>query len=129
VVKRLAEGLNRMRKPLNGSRVLVLGFAYKRNTGDARESPGRTIVQLLRGTGAVVRVCDPHVGGLGTVGDALGEGVPVTLVPLNDAELDAADAVILVTDHEAFDLDRVASRASYVLDTRGRIAGPNVERL
>ena len=48
---------------------------------------------------------------------------------LNDAELDAADAVVLVTDHDAFDLDRVAARAGYVLDTRGRISGPNVERL
>ena len=129
VVKRLAEGLNRARKPLNGSRVLVLGFAYKRNTGDARESPGRTIVQLLRRTGAVVRVADPHVGGLGLLDDELEDGTPAALVPLNDAELDAADAVVLVTDHDAFDLERVAARAGYVLDTRGRISGPNVERL
>jgi UDP-N-acetyl-D-glucosamine dehydrogenase len=129
VVKRLAEGLNRARKPLNGSRVLVLGFAYKRNTGDARESPGRTIVQLLRRTGAVVRVADPHVGGLGLLEDELEEGTPAALITLTDAELDAADAVVLVTDHDAFDLHRVAARASYVLDTRGRISGPNVERL
>ncbi len=129
VVKRLAEGLNRMRKPLNGSRVLVLGFAYKRNTGDARESPGRTIVQLLRRTGAVVRVADPHVGGLGLLEDELEDGTPAALVTLTDAEVDAADAVVLVTDHDAFDLERVAARAAYVLDTRGRISGPNVERL
>jgi UDP-N-acetyl-D-glucosamine dehydrogenase len=129
VVKRLAEGLNRVRKPLNGSRVLVLGFAYKRNTGDARESPGRTIVQLLRRTGAVVRVADPHVGGLGLLEDELEDGTPAVLVTLSDAELDAADAVVLVTDHDAFDLDRVVARAAYVLDTRGRISGPNVERL
>ena len=129
VVKRLAEGLNRERKPLNGSRVLVLGFAYKRNTGDARESPGRTIVQLLRRTGAVVRVADPHVGGLGLLEDELEDGTPAVLVTLTDAELEAADAVVLVTDHDAFDLARVIARASYVLDTRGRISGPNVERL
>jgi UDP-N-acetyl-D-glucosamine dehydrogenase len=129
VVKRLAEGLNRVRKPLNGSRILVLGFAYKRNTGDARESPGRTIVQLLRRTGAVVRVADPHVGGLGLLEDELEDGTPAALVPLTDVEVDAADAVVLVTDHDAFDLERVAARAAYVLDTRGRISGPNVERL
>jgi UDP-N-acetyl-D-glucosamine dehydrogenase len=61
--------------------------------------------------------------------DELEEGTPAALVTLNDAEVDAADAVVLVTDHDAFDLDRVAARATYVLDTRGRISGPNVERL
>jgi UDP-N-acetyl-D-glucosamine dehydrogenase len=86
-------------------------------------------VQLLRRTGAVVRVADPHVGGLGLLDDELEDGTPAALVPLNDAELDAADAVVLVTDHDAFDLERVAARAGYVLDTRGRISGPNVERL
>ncbi len=129
VVKRLAEGLNRQRKPLNGSRVLVLGFAYKRNTGDARESPGRTIVQLLRRTGAVVTVADPHVGTLGALEDALSEGPPASLVPLSDTEIEAADAVVLVTDHDEFDLERIVSLSSYVLDTRGRLVGPNVERL
>jgi len=129
VVKRLAEGLNRTSKAVNGSRVLVLGIAYKRNTGDARESPGRIIVQLLRRSGAVVKVADPHVAELGSLADELMDGTPASLVDANPDEIKAADAVVLVTDHTAFDLAMVAEHGRYVLDTRGRLHGPNVERL
>jgi len=130
VVRRLSEALNRMSKPVNGSRVLVLGIAYKRNTGDSRESPGRVIVQLLRRFGAIVRVADPHISELGTLGDVLeNDGTPPVLVDASPDEIDAADAVVLVTDHDIFDLQMVVERARYVLDSRGRIHGPNVERL
>src|SRR5205807_3719825 len=61
VVRRLTLALNRHRKPLNGSRVLLLGLAYKRNTGDARESPAAVIAQRLLSMGAEVRAADPHV--------------------------------------------------------------------
>jgi UDP-N-acetyl-D-glucosamine dehydrogenase len=129
VVKRLAEGLNRFSKPLNGSRVLVLGLAYKRNTGDARESPGRVIVELLRRSGATVVVADPHVADLGSLADALEEGLPPLLVDPSPAEIESADAVVLVTDHDAFDLEAISRHARYLLDTRGRLEGPTVERL
>jgi UDP-N-acetyl-D-glucosamine dehydrogenase len=129
VVKRLTEGLNRRSKPLNGSRILVLGIAYKPNTGDARESPGAIIVQLLRSSGAIVRVADPHVAGLEGQGDPGEAAEPVLLQRIDSAEVGAADAVVLVTDHDAFDLGMVVERAGYLLDTRGRTRGPNVERL
>ncbi len=129
VVKRLAEGLNRRAKPLNGSRVLVLGLAYKRNTGDARESPGRIIVELLRRSGAVVDVADPHVADLGSLTDAFEDGRPPLLVDPNPAQVASADAVVLVTDHDAFDLEVIVRHARYLLDTRGRLEGPTVERL
>jgi UDP-N-acetyl-D-glucosamine dehydrogenase len=129
VVKRFAEGLNRMSKPVSGSRVLVLGIAYKRNTGDSRESPGRVIVQLLRRSGAEVRVADPHVPGLGELEDERSDGIPAVLVNASVEEVEAADAVILVTDHDAFDLAMVERRARYLLDSRGRVGGGNVERL
>ena len=109
--------------------MLVLGIAYKRNTGDARESPGWVIVQLLRRSGAVVKVADPHVGGLGTLADSLYDGPPPVLVEASSDEVRAADAVVLVTDHDAFDYEMVAERAGFVLDTRGRLQGRNVERL
>jgi UDP-N-acetyl-D-glucosamine dehydrogenase len=129
VVKRLAEGLNRSAKPLNGSRILVLGLAYKRNTADSRESPGRVIVELLRRSGAEVSVADPHVADLGTLADSLEDGLPVMLVDASPEEIASADAVVLVTDHDAFNLDGIVRHARYLLDTRGRLDGPNVERL
>jgi UDP-N-acetyl-D-glucosamine dehydrogenase len=122
VVKRLAEGLNRRSKPLNGSRILMLGIAYKPNTGDSRESPGAVIVQLLLASGATVRVADPHVTGL--------DGSPAAeLVAASPEELAAADAVVLVTDHDDFDLAMVVRHSAYLFDTRGLASGPNVERL
>jgi UDP-N-acetyl-D-glucosamine dehydrogenase len=129
VVKRLSEALNRASKPIRGSRVLVLGIAYKRNTGDARESPGAVIAQLLRRAGAQVCVADPHVADLGSLADGLGDGLPVVRVDATAEEASSADAVVLVTDHDAFDLDVLAARAGYFLDTRGRLQGPAVERL
>jgi UDP-N-acetyl-D-glucosamine dehydrogenase len=129
VVKRLSDGLNRASKPLRGSRVLVLGIAYKRNTGDARESPGAVIAQLLRRGGAQVCVADPHVADLGSLADTLADGPPVIKVDATAEEASSADAVVLVTDHDAFDLDLIAARAGYFLDTRGQLNGPSVERL
>jgi UDP-N-acetyl-D-glucosamine dehydrogenase len=120
VVSRLSLALNRERRPIHGSRVLLLGLAYKRNTGDVRESPGTVIAQSLRALGAAVRVADPHVAPGST---------DLPLVELTAEELDQADAVVVVTDHDAFDFDMVRSRARYVLDTRNRIRGPRVESL
>jgi UDP-N-acetyl-D-glucosamine dehydrogenase len=122
VVKRLAEGLNRRSKPLNGSRILILGIAYKPNTGDSRESPGAVIVQLLLASGATVRVADPHVG-------ALDGRLSAELVAASAEEISAADAVVLITDHDDFDLEMVVGHAAYLFDTRGVASGPNVERL
>ena len=120
VVRRLMLAFNRMGRSVNGSRVLILGLAYKRNTGDAREAPGTVIARSLVALGADLRVADPHL-----VGDTLA----FPLVEATAEELAAADAVILVTDHDAFDYDLVEANASYVLDTRNRLDGPMVERL
>ena len=121
VVRRLVVAFNRMGKALKGSRVLLLGLAYKANTGDAREAPGTVIAERLAALGAEVHVADPHLAH-----DTHG---PFTLVELCAEELEGADGVVLVTDHRAFDYDLVTTRAAYVLDTRGRLDGPNVERL
>jgi UDP-N-acetyl-D-glucosamine dehydrogenase len=121
VVQRLNLAFNARGRSVRGARVLVLGVAYKRNTGDAREAPGSVIVEHLAVLGAKVRVCDPHVGD-----DRYGAG---TTVNLDAEEIAAADAVILVTDHDAFDYDMITSKATYILDTRNRLTGPNVERL
>jgi UDP-N-acetyl-D-glucosamine dehydrogenase len=120
VVSRLTLALNREKRSVNGSRVLILGLAYKRNTGDVRESPGMVIAQSLSGLGADVRVADPYVPA---------ESTPLHLVELSADEVQRADAVIVVTDHDDFDYDMVRERARYVLDTRNRITGPQVELL
>ncbi|WP_433727247.1 nucleotide sugar dehydrogenase [Actinoplanes sp. CA-051413] len=123
VVRRLVGALNQRRKPVNGSTVLLLGLAYKRNSGDARESPARRVASLLLDMGAEVRAADPHV-----VEDAHVDR-RVVRVAATAEQIAAADAVILLADHDAFDLDLVVEHAGYVLDTRHRITGPNVETL
>jgi UDP-N-acetyl-D-glucosamine dehydrogenase len=122
VVRRLGAALNRQRQAVNGSRILLLGLAYKRNTSDARESPALVVAERLLALGAEVHAADPHVGD-GHV-DAR-----VHRVELSEEELAAADAVVLLVDHDDFDFDAVAAHASYVLDTRRRLKGERVEHL
>ena len=121
VVGRLVLALNRMGRPVNGCRVLLLGMAYKKNTGDAREAPGTIIARRLAALGAHVHVADPHLKD-----DP--ESI-VTLVDATEEEVGLADAVVVVTDHDAFDYDMINAGAQYILDTRNRLRGPHVERL
>jgi UDP-N-acetyl-D-glucosamine dehydrogenase len=122
VVRRLVAALNERRKPVNGSTILLLGLAYKKNSGDARESPARRVASLLLDMGADVRAADPHV-----VEDAQVDR-RVTRVPLTAEQVAEADAVVLLADHDLFDLSLVED-AAYVLDTRHRLTGPNVETM
>jgi UDP-N-acetyl-D-glucosamine dehydrogenase len=122
VVRRLLLALNSQGRAVNGSRILVLGLAYKRNTADARESPGIAIAERLAALGAEVRAADPHVKDLAL-------DPRIIRVKATAEEAGAADGVVLVTDHDAFDLGTVVSSARYILDTRNRVSGPHVERL
>jgi UDP-N-acetyl-D-glucosamine dehydrogenase len=123
VVRRLIAALNQQRRAVNGSTVLLLGLAYKKNSGDARESPARRVASLLLDMGAEVRAADPHV-----VEDAHVDR-RVVRVALTEQQVAEADAVVLLADHDAFDLDVVVRHAAYVLDTRHRLTGPTVESL
>lgn len=123
VIRRLILAFNKRGRPVNGSRILLLGLAYKKNTGDARESPAVRIAQLLNGMGAEVRAADPHVVEAGAV-DAV-----VARVEPTPEEISGADAVILLTDHDAFDVGSISSHASYLLDCRRAASGANVETL
>jgi UDP-N-acetyl-D-glucosamine dehydrogenase len=122
VVRRLQEALNERSLPVKGQQILLLGLSYKRNTGDARESPSQPIARRLVELGAVVTAADPHV-----MDRFVPEGVQ--RVELSATVLADADAVVLLVDHEEFDLDLVAATAAYVLDTRHCLEGPNVEYL
>jgi len=121
VVRRLSVALNQRGLALLGRRVLLLGFAYKKNTGDARETPAASIARQLVGLGAHVCVADPHVDGTQLPAD-------VERVDADADEIARADAVVLLADHDEFDLDTVAG-ASFVLDCRHRLSGPNIELL
>ena len=108
---------------MNGSRILLLGLAYKPNTSDARETPATRIAQLLLDMGADLTAVDPHVPG-----DDF--SVPLAQVDLSAEELRRADIVVLLTDHDAFDLDLVAAESSCVLDCRNVVPrGDNTEYL
>jgi len=123
VVRRLMMAFNTRRRPVNGARILLLGLAYKKNTGDARESPAVRVAQLLKGMGADVRAADPHV-----VETAIVDTVVARVEPTPD-EISRADAVVLLTDHDAFDADDISKHARYVLDCRRVLTGENVETL
>ncbi|MEX0952433.1 MAG: nucleotide sugar dehydrogenase [Nitriliruptoraceae bacterium] len=117
VVRRATAALNEDRKPVNGSRIIVLGVSYKANVGDIRESPALPIITQLQGLGAEVTIVDPHVreGAL--------PGVTVVGEVTADV-LASADLVVLVTDHEEFDYRALLEHAPLVLDTRNRLADP-----
>jgi nucleotide sugar dehydrogenase len=113
VVNRAMALLNRHRKPLNGSRVLVLGLSYKAGTSDWRESPSIAVVDGLLSMGADVRACEPYLPKAG------GPLVPAPVVDCTPRELAAADLVILLVDHPDFPLDDVAEHAPLLLDAKG----------
>ena len=123
VVSRLVVALNRQAKAVKGSRILLLGVSFKRNVGDCREAPSRRITRLLADLGADLRACDPHVA----PGDFPPGAMPVEL---SADELAAADMVVALVDHDAFDPAVVVEHSRSVLDTRGWLPiRENVERL
>jgi UDP-N-acetyl-D-glucosamine dehydrogenase len=121
VVRRLTSGLNRRRQAVNGSRIFLLGMAYKRNTSDSRESPAMVVAERLMALGADVVAADPHIPS--------GVWLPCPRVDATAEEAASADAVVLLTDHDSFDLDSLAEASRYFLDTRHRVSGASVEHL
>ncbi|MGA2210992.1 MAG: nucleotide sugar dehydrogenase [Acidimicrobiales bacterium] len=122
VVRRLLLAFNRRSLALNGATVLVLGLAYKRNSADARQSPVMPVVEQLLELGAKVHLADP-LAGPSSLDDR------VTRVSATVAEAAEADGVVLLTDHDAFDLEALAAASRYFLDTRHRVTGDTVEYL
>lgn len=116
-VRELAvQALNRHRKSLNGSKILLLGVAYKKDVADMRESPAIKIIELLEQDGAEVSYCDPHV-------PVLQEGkLDLKAVELTPEALSECDCAIIVTDHTAFDYDLIVKNVPLVVDTRNALA-------
>ncbi|MGW6021233.1 nucleotide sugar dehydrogenase [Streptomyces sp. NPDC055099] len=127
VVRRLVDGLNERKKSLNGSRILLLGLAYKANTGDARETPATRIAELLTSMGAEIQAADPHV--LDDAHPRAANLSTVQRVDVTPERLAAADAVVLLADHDAFDYPTITAHATYILDCRRRLVGAHVDAL
>jgi UDP-N-acetyl-D-glucosamine dehydrogenase len=112
VVEKVMYALNAERKAVNGSRVLVVGVAYKKNIDDIRESPALDVIRLLEERGATVSFYDPFIKTFHE------EGHVRQSVTLTDDELRRSDAVVIVTDHSNIDYQRLVDHASVIVDTR-----------
>jgi UDP-N-acetyl-D-glucosamine dehydrogenase len=112
VVEKVAHALNAERKAVNGSRILVLGVAYKRDIDDVRESPALDVIRLLEGQGATVSFHDPYIGSVREDGHVR-KGTSLT-----PEMLAKTDAVVIVTDHRAVDYQLVMDHASLIVDSR-----------
>ena len=115
VILKLMEALNERGKALKGSRILVLGAAYKKDTDDSRESPGLEIMEELFHKGAKVDYSDPHLPRLPIVRK---HKIDLTSVALSEASIRPYDAVLLVTDHSRFPYELIHRSASLIVDSR-----------
>mgnify|MGYP001209470355 FL=1 len=123
VVSKVGDALNDERKALNGSRILVLGAAYKRDVGDVRESPALDVIHLLRGRGADVAYNDPHIPTMRL------DGYELSSVELSAEVVAAADCVVVVTDHSAYDWEWLAANARLIVDTRNAVDSSGAARV
>lgn len=124
VVETIIEAMSQRGKPLCGSRVLVLGLAYKRDVDDLRESPSLTIIELLKKRGAEVAYNDPYFP---HVGQGRKYALNMTSTPLHS--IHEFDCVIIVTDHSQYDYAEIVSKASLVVDTRNATRGIQAENI
>jgi UDP-N-acetyl-D-glucosamine dehydrogenase len=123
VVRKISDALNDERKAVNGSRVLVLGVAYKKDIDDLRESPAIEIMHLLQEKGADVAYHDPFCTAIVDDGHTPLERLPLISSTLTPDTVRAADCVVVVTDHSRVDYALVAQHASLIVDTRGAMRG------
>lgn len=119
VVQKTSEALNNAAKPIKNSQILVLGIAYKKNVDDMRESPSVELMELLREKGAIVQFSDPFFPVFPRMRRHLFELANTTLTPESLAQF---DAVILATDHDAFDYELIQAHSTMLIDTRGRFS-------
>jgi UDP-N-acetyl-D-mannosaminuronic acid dehydrogenase/UDP-N-acetyl-D-glucosamine dehydrogenase len=118
VATRIMALLNRDARAVKGTRILLLGLAYKAGTSDFRESPSIAVAERLAALGADLRACDPHLADV-NVADLRG----LTLVPYTTDELEAADLVVLLVDHPEFEPHVIARHAPLVFDTKAVLRG------
>ena len=116
-MSKLVDGLNQKGKALKGSKVLVLGIAYKKNVDDMRESPSVEIMELLEAKGCVIAYSDPHVPVFPKMRE---HNFNLSSELLSADNLANFDAVILATDHDKFDYELIKSASQLIVDSRGK---------
>lgn len=122
VISKMMEALNERGKPMKGSRILVLGIAYKKNVDDMRESPAVELLELLKERGATVEYSDPYI----PVFPHLRRGhMDLKSVPLTPQTLPTFDCVLLATNHDSFDYGLIREYANLIVDTRGVYLEPS----
>jgi UDP-N-acetyl-D-glucosamine dehydrogenase len=119
VVRRVAEALNDQSKAIRGSRIGVLGVAYKPDVDDPRESPAFTVLELLEQRGAVISYNDPYIPRLPLMRH---HTIQLESQPLTDHWLAAQDCLVIVTDHSVYDFAWIVQRARLIVDTRNATA-------
>lgn len=126
VIEKIGDALNEHGKPIKGSTILVMGVAYKPEVDDIRESPALDVMALLRKKGADVRYHDPFVPHIPANRATVGVGMDS--VPYTEAEVAAADCVVILTAHSEVDYGRLAAVARLVVDTRNAVTttGPHI---
>jgi len=117
VVRRTMEALNRHKKPVNGSKILLMGLAYKEDVDDMRESPTFELMDLFKEQGAEVSYYDPHIPVI-TPTREHAAWTGEESVPWNEANISGYDAIVISTHHKAFDLQELSDWAELVVDTR-----------
>lgn len=120
VIEKTVEALNTNKKSLNGSRILILGIAYKKDVDDDRESPGYAIMKMLLEKGAMVSYNDPWIPKLHTTRKY---NFQMESTPITQEILSEMDAVIIVTDHSDYDFDEIVRHSNLVIDTRNATKG------
>ena len=120
VVNKTALALNDHQRSIKGSKVLVLGIAYKKNVDDMRESPSVEVMELLRDLGAEISYSDPHVPVFPKMRE---HKFDLKSVPLTAESIASYDCVVLTTDHDKFDYDLLKQHAKLIVDTRGKYSG------
>jgi len=122
VIGKVTSALNTARKAINGSRVLVLGIAYKKNVDDTRESPAVMLMEKLRALGAEVSYSDPHVPIFPKMRE---HHFDLASVELSRDVLASYDCVLLATDHDRFDYELIKAASRLIVDSRGRYLAPD----
>lgn len=122
VVSKIVTALNQRRKAINGSDVLVLGIAYKKNVDDVRESPSVFLMEKMRHLGAVVAYSDPHVPVFPRMRE---HHFDLTSIVLTEESVASFDCVVLATDHDKFDYDFIKAKSQLLIDCRGKFLEPD----